>query len=108
VVPQKRVTYRRGRLFEKGLVSWVESTEHRRVRNVALTPGGKDLIAPAFRKHSAQMRKVFSELSADGLRCLEMALKKIGRGLEPPHPYVYCTKHARRSIPVTAANIDSF
>ena len=50
----------------------------RRVRIVALTPRGKDLIVPAFRKHSGQMRRVFSELSADELRCLEMALKQVG------------------------------
>src|SRR6201989_1986988 len=62
------------RLFAKGLVSRVESTEDRRVRIVALTPSGKDLIVPAFRKHSAQMRRVFSELSAEELQCLEIAL----------------------------------
>jgi MarR family 2-MHQ and catechol resistance regulon transcriptional repressor len=67
------------RLFAKGLVSRVESTEDRRVRMVALTPRGEDLIVPAFRKHSGQMRRVFSELSADELRCLDMALKKVGR-----------------------------
>jgi MarR family 2-MHQ and catechol resistance regulon transcriptional repressor len=67
------------RLFGKGLVSRVESTEDRRIRIVALTPRGKDLIVPAFRKHSGQMRRVFSELSADELRCLEMALKKVGK-----------------------------
>jgi MarR family 2-MHQ and catechol resistance regulon transcriptional repressor len=67
------------RLFAKGLVSRVESTEDRRVRIVALTPQGKDLIVPAFRKHSGQMRRVFAELSADELRCLEMALKKVGK-----------------------------
>ena len=67
------------RLFEKRLVSRVESTEDRRVRIVALTPRGKDLIVPAFRKHSGQMRKVFSELSPDELRGLEVTLKKIGK-----------------------------
>ena len=56
------------RLFEKGLVSRVESTEDRRVRIVALTPRGKDLIIPAFRKHAGQMRSVFSELSQEELR----------------------------------------
>src|SRR5271155_3714350 len=66
------------RLFEKGLVSRVESTEDRRVRIVALTPRGKDLIIPAFRKHAGQMRKVFSELSPDELRGLEVTLKKVG------------------------------
>jgi MarR family 2-MHQ and catechol resistance regulon transcriptional repressor len=36
------------RLFAKGLVSRIESTEDRRVRIVALTPCGKDLIGPAW------------------------------------------------------------
>ena len=67
------------RLFEKGLVSRVESGEDRRVRIVALTSRGRDLIAPAFRKHAGQMRKVFSELSSEELRSLEVALKKIGK-----------------------------
>ena len=67
------------RLFEKGLVSRVESAEDRRVRIVALTPRGKDLIGSAFRKHAGQMRKVFSELSPEELRGLEMALKKVGK-----------------------------
>ena len=67
------------RLFAKGLVSRVESTQDRRVRIVALSARGKDLIASAFRKHSGQMRKVFSELSPDELRGLEAALKKVGK-----------------------------
>ena len=67
------------RLHAKGLVSRVESGEDRRVRIVALTPSGKDLIVPAFRKHSGQMRRVFSELSPEELRGLEVALKKIGK-----------------------------
>jgi MarR family 2-MHQ and catechol resistance regulon transcriptional repressor len=66
------------RLVAKGLVSRVESAEDRRVRIVALTPPGKDLIVSAFRKHSGQMRKVFSELSPGELRGLEVALKKVG------------------------------
>ena len=67
------------RLVAKGLVSRAESAEDRRVRIVALTPRGKDLIVSAFRKHSGQMKKVFSELSLDELRGLELALKKIGK-----------------------------
>ena len=67
------------RLFAKGLVTRVESTEDRRVRIVALTPRGKDLIVSAFRKHSGQMKRVFSELSSVELRRLEAALKKIGK-----------------------------
>src|SRR6202795_1826570 len=53
------------RLVEKGLVSRVESVEDRRVRIVALTPSGKNLIVAAFQKHAAQMRRVFSELSPE-------------------------------------------
>jgi MarR family 2-MHQ and catechol resistance regulon transcriptional repressor len=67
------------RLVAKGLVSRVESAEDRRIRIVALTPRGKDLIVPAFRKHAGQMRRVFSELSPEELRGLEVALKKIGK-----------------------------
>ncbi len=67
------------RLVEKGLVSRIESTEDRRVRIVALTPRGKDLIVPTFRNHSDQMRRVFSELNAEEIRGLEAALKKIGK-----------------------------
>jgi MarR family 2-MHQ and catechol resistance regulon transcriptional repressor len=67
------------RLVAKGLVSRVESAEDRRVRIVALTVRGKDLIVPAFRKHSGQMRKVFSELSPEELRGFEVALKKVGK-----------------------------
>ena len=67
------------RLVAKGLVSRVESAEDRRVRIVALTPRGKDLIAGAFRKHSGQMKRVFSELSPEESRGLETALKKVGK-----------------------------
>jgi MarR family 2-MHQ and catechol resistance regulon transcriptional repressor len=67
------------RLVAKGLVSRVESAADRRIRIVALTPRGKALIVSAFRKHSGQMKRVFSELSPEDLRSLEVALKKIGK-----------------------------
>jgi MarR family transcriptional regulator, 2-MHQ and catechol-resistance regulon repressor len=67
------------RLVAKGLVSRVESAEDRRVRIVALTARGKALIDSAFRKHSGQMKKVFSELNPEELRGLEVALKKVGK-----------------------------
>ena len=67
------------RLVSKGLVSRVESAEDRRVRIVALTPRGKGLIVSAFRKHSGQMKRVFSELSPEELRALEVKLKKVGK-----------------------------
>jgi len=67
------------RLFAKGLVSRVESAEDRRVRIVALTPRGKALIDSAFRKHSGQMKRVFSDLSPEELRGLEAKLKRVGK-----------------------------
>jgi MarR family 2-MHQ and catechol resistance regulon transcriptional repressor len=67
------------RLVTRDLVSRVESTEDRRVRIVALTPRGKDLIVAAFRKHAGQMKKVFSELSPEELGALEVALKRVGK-----------------------------
>ena len=67
------------RLVAKSLVSRVESAEDRRVRIVALTPCGNDLIAGAYREHSLQMKRVFSELSPEKLRGLETALKKVGK-----------------------------
>src|SRR5580704_2916986 len=67
------------RLVGKELVSRVESAEDRRVRIVALTPRGKNLIVPAFRKHAGQMRRVFSELSTEELNGLQVALKKVGK-----------------------------
>jgi MarR family transcriptional regulator, 2-MHQ and catechol-resistance regulon repressor len=67
------------RLVAKGLVSRVESAEDRRVRIVSLTPSGKGLIVPAFRKHAAQMNRVLSELSQEELRAVEVALKKVGK-----------------------------
>src|ERR1700760_3297008 len=67
------------RLVAKGLVSRVESAEDRRVRIVALSQRGRDLIAPAFRKHAGQMKRVFAELSPEELHALEVALKKLGK-----------------------------
>jgi len=57
----------------------VRSFDIRNNRIVALTPCGKDLIVSAFRKHSGQMKRVFSELSAEELHCLEVALKRLGK-----------------------------
>ena len=67
------------RLYSKGLVTRDESLEDRRVRVVALAPRGKDLIVSAFRKHSGQMKRVFSDLSPEELRSLEVMLKKVGK-----------------------------
>jgi hypothetical protein len=39
-------------------------------------PRGKDLIVTAFRKHAGQMKKVFTELSPEELRTLEVVLNR--------------------------------
>ena len=36
-------------------------------------------VVSAFRKHSGQMKRVFSELSPEELRGLEVTLKKVGK-----------------------------
>src|SRR5882762_4907290 len=81
------------RLVERGLVSRVESPEDRRVRMVSLTPKGKDLIAPIYRKHAVEIRKVFAAAKPTELRALESTLKKIGKraeslgtGVQPKRP----------------------
>jgi MarR family 2-MHQ and catechol resistance regulon transcriptional repressor len=70
------------RLLDRGLVSRVGSPEDRRVRIVSLTSRGKELIAPVFRKHAAEIRKVFADASPKELRSLETILKKIGKRAE--------------------------
>jgi MarR family 2-MHQ and catechol resistance regulon transcriptional repressor len=67
------------RLVERGLVIRVESPEDRRVRIVSLTPKGKELIAPIFRKHAAEIRKVFADANTKELQVLESVLKKAGK-----------------------------
>jgi len=67
------------RLLEKGLVSRAESPDDRRVRVVALTKSGRDLIVPIFRKHSAEIAKVFADANSKELQILERVLKKAGQ-----------------------------
>ena len=70
------------RLVERGLVSRVESPADRRVRVVSLTPKGKRLIAPVFRKHASEIKRIFADASPKELRALETTLKKIGKRAE--------------------------
>lgn len=67
------------RLLEKGFVSRMESPRDRRVRIVALTKSGKDLIFPIFRKHAAEIGRVFADANPRELQILESALKKAGK-----------------------------
>src|SRR6201987_1740135 len=52
------------RLVERGLVSRVESPEDRRVRVVSLTAEGRALIAPVFRKHASEIKRIFADASS--------------------------------------------
>ena len=70
------------RLLARGLVSRVESREDRRVRVVSLTSKGKELIAPVFRKHAAEIGNVFADATPKEVRSFEMTLKKIGKRAE--------------------------
>jgi MarR family 2-MHQ and catechol resistance regulon transcriptional repressor len=67
------------RLLEKGLVTRVESADDRRVRIVALTKSGKDLVVPIFRKHAAEIGRVFADANPKELQILEKVLKKAGK-----------------------------
>jgi MarR family transcriptional regulator, 2-MHQ and catechol-resistance regulon repressor len=67
------------RLVERGLVSRVESPEDRRVRVVSLTPRGRRLIAPVYRKHAAEIKRIFAHASPKEVRALETILKKLGK-----------------------------
>jgi MarR family transcriptional regulator, 2-MHQ and catechol-resistance regulon repressor len=70
------------RLLERGLVTRMESADDRRVRIVALTKMGKELIGPIFRKHSDEIGKVFGDATARELQVLEGVLKKAGKRAE--------------------------
>jgi MarR family 2-MHQ and catechol resistance regulon transcriptional repressor len=70
------------RLVDRELVSRVESAEDRRIRVVSLTAKGKELIAPIFRKHAAEIKNIFANASPKELRSLEATLKKIGKRAE--------------------------
>jgi MarR family 2-MHQ and catechol resistance regulon transcriptional repressor len=70
------------RLLARGLVSRVESREDRRVRVVSLTSKGKELIAPVFRKHAAEIGNVFADATPKEVRSFETILKKIGKRAE--------------------------
>jgi MarR family transcriptional regulator, 2-MHQ and catechol-resistance regulon repressor len=67
------------RLLEKGLVSRVESPDDRRVRIVALTKNGSDVIVPIFRKHAAEIARVFGDANPKELQIFERLLKKTGK-----------------------------
>ena len=60
-------------------MSRAESPDDRRVRVVALTKSGKDLIVPIFRKHSVEIPRLFADANPKELQTLESVLKKAGK-----------------------------
>lgn len=67
------------RLEDRGLVERGFSETDRRARIVSLTPAGKKLIAPAFRKHEQDLEDVAAVLTPAERRTLIGLLKKLGK-----------------------------
>ena len=44
-----------------------------------LTKSGKDVIVPIFRKHAAEIGRVFADATPEELQILEGVLKKAGK-----------------------------
>jgi MarR family transcriptional regulator, 2-MHQ and catechol-resistance regulon repressor len=80
------------RLHGRDLVSRVEDPGDRRVRIVDLTPAGRELIVPVFRRRAAVLEEVFAVLRPGERVQLERLLKAVGRnaeslsGTSPPRP----------------------
>ena len=70
------------RLHGRGLVSRVEDAADRRVRIVDLTPEGREMIGPIFRRRAALLEQVFEVLTPEERLQLERMLKEIGRNAE--------------------------
>jgi MarR family transcriptional regulator, 2-MHQ and catechol-resistance regulon repressor len=70
------------RLYKKGFVSRVESSQDRRVRTVSLTEKGRQMFAPLFRRHAALIRRAFQDVPSEELQQLELILKKVGKRAE--------------------------
>ena len=70
------------RLHSRGLVSRVEDPGDRRVRIVDLTPAGRELIVPVFRRRAAVLEDVFAVLRPGERVQLERLLKAVGRNAE--------------------------
>ena len=67
------------RLYEKGLVSRVESVSDRRVRVINLTAKGRALINRVFQAHAETMEELAQVLSKEERVHLVETLKKLGK-----------------------------
>ena len=71
-------TYVIDQLEKKGLVERVQSEDDRRVTLVSLTDEGQEMMESIFPQHSQVIKKLFEELSDEGLHELGESLKKVG------------------------------
>jgi MarR family 2-MHQ and catechol resistance regulon transcriptional repressor len=67
------------RLYERGLVTRVDSEKDRRVRVVDLTPRGRKLIKRVFRSHAEQLEELALVLTDSERVQLVKVLKKLGK-----------------------------
>ena len=70
------------RLHGRGLMSRIEDAGDRRVRIVDLTPAGREMIEPIFRRGATILEQVFEVLTPEERIQLERKHKKIGRNAE--------------------------
>ena len=70
------------RLHGRGLVSRVEDAGDRRVRIVDLTPAGREIIEPVFRRRAAILEQVFAVLKPEERVQLAQMLKRVGQNAE--------------------------
>lgn len=70
------------RLYKKGFVNRVESSQDRRVRTVSLTKKGRRAFVPVFRRHTALIKRAFQDVSSEELQQMERVLKKVGKRAE--------------------------
>lgn len=70
------------RLYERGLVSRVESDDDRRKRIVALTAKGRKLIEGVFAEHAREMEKLAGVLTEKERKQVVRGLKVLGKAAE--------------------------
>jgi len=70
------------RLYERGLVTRVDSETDRRVRVVDLTPEGRKLIQRVFHSHAQQLEELARVLTDSERVQLAKILKKLGKHAE--------------------------
>ncbi len=70
------------RLARRGLVERKDAPRDRRVRLVRLTPDGRELIEPVYRRHSGDLEEVVSVLTLEEPSTLVTLLRKLGKNAE--------------------------